>query len=131
MSRRIQVAGVAFVLLLGCSGADESVREAAETVLTLQSGTVNELRNKRGSGPFTTYDVPPDEMLEVLDRAARKARNDVGEPVQAVFVYENAREVVAKERSGDAAGAKAAWQAYLDAHPNGRHARMVKRKLER
>lgn len=88
------------VLLGSAACVDERVQETAETVLTLQSGTISELRNRRGSGPFTTYEVPPDEMLEILEAAARRARNDVGEPVQAVFVYEDAREVVAKERSG-------------------------------
>ena len=88
------------LLLAACSGVDDSVVESAETVLTLQSGTINELRQKRGTGPYKTYPYPPDEMLTILETAARKARNDIGEPVQAVFVYELAREVVAKERSG-------------------------------
>ena len=97
---RVPIALLVALLLAACSGMDESVRESAETVLTLQSGTMNELRARRGSGPYTTYPYPPDEMLAILEAAARKARNDVGEPVQAVFVYEDAREVVAKERSG-------------------------------
>lgn len=86
------------VLLAGC--ANERVGEAAETVLTLQSGTINELRNRRGSGPYVTYPFAPDEMLGILENAARRAHNAAGEPVQAVFVYEGAREVVAKERAG-------------------------------
>ena len=101
MTRALPV--ILLVLACGlpaCSGVDDSVTEAAETVLTLQSGTISELRNKRGTGPFETYPFPPDEMLTILEAAARKARNDVGEPVQAVFVYEDAREVIAKERAG-------------------------------
>ena len=38
------------LLLAACSGVDDSVVESAETVLTLQSGTINELRQKRGIG---------------------------------------------------------------------------------
>lgn len=98
---RVLTGVVLAAVLSACSGVDESVRESAETVLTFQSGTISSLRDKRGTGPYTTYPYAPDEMLTILEAAARKARNDVGEPVQAVFVYENAREVVAKERGGE------------------------------
>lgn len=101
MSRGVRtLVGLLLALTAACSGVDESVRESAETVLTLQSGTISELRGRRGRGPFTTYPYPPDEMLVIVEAAARKARNGAGEPVQAVFVYEDAREVVAKERPG-------------------------------
>ena len=93
------------ILLLGaCSGIDESVRDSAETVLTLRSGTMTDLRRQTGSGPYTRYDVPPDEMLDVLAEAARKARGKGGRPVSAIFVSEFRREVVAKERPPDEAG---------------------------
>ena len=100
MRCRGPIACVLLLLGVGCSNVDESVRETAETVLTFQSGTISELRDRRGSGPYTTYPYPPDEMLLIVEAAARKARNAAGEPVQAVFVYEDAREVVAKERPG-------------------------------
>ena len=52
-------------LLAACVSDD--VKETAETVLTLQSGTVSELRDRRGNGPFTTYDLAPDAMLGVVE----------------------------------------------------------------
>ena len=91
---------LASLLLLGLSGCvSDQVKETAETVLTLQGGTISELRERRGSGPFTTYDVAPDVMLSVLERAAGRARDAAGEPVKAVFVSTARREVVAKERA--------------------------------
>ncbi len=85
--------------LAGC--VSDRVREAAETVLTLQSGTISELRDRRGSGPYRTYPFARDEMLTIVETAARKARGAGGDPVRAVFVYERAGEVIAKERSAE------------------------------
>lgn len=94
---------VSAYLLAACSGVDEQVRDTAETVLTLRSGTMSDLRRRTGSGPFTTYAVPPAEMLDVLEEAARQARGRGGRPVKAIFVSELRREVVAKERPPDEA----------------------------
>ena len=54
---------------------DDLVMAASDrfTIFTLQSGTVSELRDRRGTGPFLTYDVPPAEPLGVVEEAARKA----------------------------------------------------------
>ena len=79
------------------------VTEVAENVLTLQRGTMSELRTRRGQGPFVTYEVAPEEMLEVLEQAARMARGAGGRPVSAVFVSKLRREVVAKERTAEQA----------------------------
>lgn len=87
--------------LAGCLSDD--ALKTAETVLTLQSGTMSELRNMRGQGPFRTYDVAPDVMLGVVEEAARMARIRGDEPVRAIFVSERKGEVVAKEREGEAA----------------------------
>lgn len=103
------------VLLGACSGIDESVRDSAETVLTLRSGTMSDLRRQTGSGPYTRYDVPPDEMLDVLAEAARKARGKGGRPVSAIFVSEFRREVVAKERPPDEAGDDGYGKPFLSA----------------
>jgi hypothetical protein len=108
MSARISsvaILGLAVLLASGLSAGcvSDKVGSAIETVATLQSGTISELRDKRGSGPFQTYEIAPDAMLEVVEQAARKARGAGGAPVQAVFVYENGREVVAKERTLDEA----------------------------
>ncbi len=84
--------------LAGCLSDD--VTETAETVLTLQSGTISELRERRGTGPFTTYPYAPDMMLRMVEQAAGMARNEDGEPVRAIFVSELRHEVIAKEREG-------------------------------
>jgi len=91
------------VLLGACSALDESVRDSAETVLTLRSGTMTDLRRQTGSGPYTRYELPPEEMLDVVAEAARRARGKGDRPVSAIFVSEFRREVVAKERSPDEA----------------------------
>ena len=91
------------VLCSACSGIDEQVRDSAETVLTLRSGTLTDLRRQTGSGPYTRYELPPEEMLDVVAEAARKARGKGDRPVSAIFVSEFRREVVAKERPPDEA----------------------------
>ena len=93
-------AGFALLLLAGC--VSKEVGEVAENVLTLQGGTISELRDRRGTGPFTTYEVAPAKMLAVIERACRKARGLGGRPVIAVFVSERYREVIAKERTAEA-----------------------------
>jgi len=102
-------------LLVGCMGQDrgdieesggglsKDVKETIVSVVTLQGGTMSELRNRRGTGPFTTFDRSPDEMVEILERAARKARGLGNEPVRAIFVSENLRSVIAKERMAEEA----------------------------
>jgi hypothetical protein len=98
-------AWAAFVLLPLALGAcaDPLVGEAAGNVLTLQTGTMTELRGRRGQGPFRAYDVPPREMVEVLGEAVRKARGLGGEPVTAIWVKPRRGEVYAKERTADLA----------------------------
>ncbi len=96
---RVPLALLSAFLLVGC--VSDEVMESAETVLTLQSGTMSELREKRGTGPFRTYDLPPATMLGVVEEAARRAVDEAGEPVRAVFVSERKGEVVAKERGGE------------------------------
>jgi len=98
---RVLLACLLLSALTGC--VSDEVKETAKTVLTLQGGTVSELRDRRGSGPFTTYDVAPGEMLGIVERAARRARNKDGEPVRAVFVSAARGEVVAKEREDELA----------------------------
>ena len=88
-------------LLGGCSGLDDNVKDSAETVLTLRSGTMSDLRQRVGQGPFRTYEIPPDEMLEILEEAVGEARGRGDRPIRAVFVSENRRQVVAKEREGE------------------------------
>lgn len=83
----------------GCTTNDthEMVGEIAVNVLTLQTGTTSELRDLRGTGPFTTYDVPPEEMLEVLTAAMRRAAGPDGPPYVEVYPSRRYGEVVAKE----------------------------------
>jgi len=89
--------------LAGCSGVSDQVKDSAEHVLTLRQGTMTDLRRRVGTGPYRVYEVAPDEMLGVLEDAARKARGKGGRPVSAVFVSEFRREIVAKERAPDEA----------------------------
>lgn len=79
---------------VACSSATgKTVQEIAVNVLTLQSGVVSELRDMRGTGPFLVYDVPPDEMMGIVEAVLRTK-------VVAVFPNTRAYEVVAKERLG-------------------------------
>lgn len=88
-------------LALACPACvSKEVQASAETVLSLRSGTMSDLRQRRGQGPFTRYDVPPGRMLEILEAAVRRARGSGGQPVRAIFVSPARGEVVAKERSG-------------------------------
>lgn len=92
---------LAFLLLLGATGgcADPLAEEAVTNVLTLQSGTMSELRARRGTGPFREYGLAPDVMAEVLGEALRKARGVGGEPLAAIWVKPHRGEVYAKERT--------------------------------
>ena len=96
---RVALVSLAALLLTAC--VSDEVKETAETVLTLQSGTMSELRQKRGTGPFTFYHQRPADMLRYVERAARMARDEAGEPVRAIFVSHRRGEVVAKERAGE------------------------------
>ena len=77
----------------GCGSMSPDTKETIENVLTLQQGTVTNVRELRGRGPFREYAVPPAEMLDLATRVL-KAR------VPAVFPNPRALEVVAKERIG-------------------------------
>ncbi len=102
-ARALALAG--FLLLDGCLLAgctvSEDVRKSARDVVTLRSGTVNELRALRGSGPFTRYELAPEALVEVAAAACRKARGLRGKPVTAVEVSPRYGEVTAKERAYD------------------------------
>jgi len=78
---------------------DDDTKEAIENVVTLQQGTISELKAKRGQGPFRTYDVSPVRLLAAVETAARRMKGLGGLPVTAVFVSERRMEVVAKERA--------------------------------
>ena len=106
----VGVANLSTATLVACGGGPsgggtgDMVGETLETVFTLQSGTVGELRDRRGSGPFREYDVDPEEMLFVVEGAVGRARGAGDTPVSAVFVSKRYREVIAKERSPSDAG---------------------------
>ena len=94
----VLAAGLA-LLLGGCSetGTAKEVREIAENVVTLQTGTTSELRDRRGTGPFRTYDMAPDEMVEVLEAALKRAGGRGEPPWVKVYASKRYREVVGKE----------------------------------
>ncbi len=89
--------------LAGCSGAglSDNVKDTVANVVTLQRGTISELKDLRGTGPFQTYDLAPSELLLVVRDAAAFARGAGDVPVSAIFVSERRGEVVAKERAGE------------------------------
>ncbi len=89
---------VSLVAVCGCSGISDNTREIIANVKSLRFGSMTQLRERRDTGPFRTYAVAPRAMLDILERAARKARGEGGKPVKAVFVSERKLEVVAKER---------------------------------
>jgi len=101
VSRDRRLRAIVLALVVACvaagpacsSGTGKTVQEVAVNVLTLQSGTVSELRDLRGTGPFLAYDVPPDEMMGIVEAVLRTK-------VVAVFPNPRAFEVVAKERLG-------------------------------
>ncbi len=71
----------------------------AVNVLTLRQGTVSDLRDLRGTGPFRRYDVSPDHLLHVVETAAHEARGAGGHRVEGVWASERRLEVIAKERA--------------------------------
>lgn len=93
------------LLLAACASDDttDEIKEVAENVVTLQSGTITELRELRGQGPFRRYEQPPDVMLEVVEEAIGHARGMGGHPVAGVYVSKRRGEVIAKEREPDKA----------------------------
>ena len=88
----LAAAGCASSSSSGTSTGD-SVKEIAVNVLTLQTGAVTQIRERRGDGPFRDYAVPPAEMLDLATEVLR-------EKVAAVFPNPRAGEVIAKERKG-------------------------------
>ena len=94
------VVGLAVLLLAACASDDstEQIKEVATNVVTLQSGTMSELRERRGQGPFRRYEESPETMLEVVEEAMGSARGLGGHEVAGVFVSRRRLEVIAKER---------------------------------
>ncbi len=136
---RLMSAAAGLILTTACSGLSDTAQETLVNVVTLQRGTISELRTRRGSGPFRTYARSPDVMLEVVHRAAQKARGPDGRPVQAVFMSEERREIIAKERSledatddGYAKPFRSAMIAFVHAVPGQpTHARVEVHAMER
>ena len=95
MTRHVRPAAALVILAAAAcsSSTGDSVKEVATNVLTLQSGAVEQLREKRGTGPFRDYAVPPSEMLDLVTDVLKSK-------VVAVFPNPHAGEVVAKERKG-------------------------------
>lgn len=91
---------LAAVLLVACASDDstDQIKEVAVNVVTLQSGTMTELRERRNQGPFRRYAEPPDVMLEIVEDAVRRARGKGGRKVEGVWVSKRRLEVIAKER---------------------------------
>ena len=102
MTRRARALAAALLLpaVAACSSSSsggsttgDTVKEIAVNVLTLQSGTVTAIRERRGEGPFRDYAVPPAEMLDLATEVLQAK-------VAAVFPNPHAGEVIAKERKG-------------------------------
>jgi len=72
---------------------DSAAVKAAKTVLTLQTGTMTELKETRDTGPYRDYDVPPGEMIDLVADVLRTK-------VVAVFPEPRFGQVIAKERAG-------------------------------
>jgi len=83
----------ALALALAACKADDTVKQTVKDVLSLKTGTVSDLKSRRGLGPFREYPVPPAEMLDLVAEA-------ISTKVVAVFPDPRAGEVVAKERVG-------------------------------
>ncbi len=80
--------------VVGCSASSaKTLGEVAGTVFTLQSGTVSDLKALRDTGPYRDYDVPPAEMMTLVEGVLRSK-------VVAVFPEPMQQVVVAKERHG-------------------------------
>lgn len=87
------------VLASGCTGgtSTENLEEIAVNVVTLQSGTTTDLRERRNQGPFVTYEVSPEGMLLVLETAMKQAGGEASWPYVEVYVSKRYGEVLAKE----------------------------------
>jgi hypothetical protein len=85
----------ALVAASACSseGSSKTIKEVAETVFTLQRGTMTDLKESFGTGPFRDYAVPPAEMIDLV-AAVLKTK------VAAVCVEPRFGQVIAKERAG-------------------------------
>ena len=96
---RVVVLTLAVFPVAGCgeTGTAKQVREIAVNVVTLQTGTTSELRDRRGTGPFHEYAVAPDGMVQVLEDAMRRAAGDGKPPWVEVYASKRYGEVVAKE----------------------------------
>lgn len=91
----VPLAAFGVLLVATVPACSKDVRETAKTVLSLQDGSMTALRERRGSGPFRTYAVPPGEMLRIVESVLR-ARTF------AVFAEPRRGEVCGKEREGAA-----------------------------
>jgi len=88
----------AAVLACAREGPSKQVEEIGTTVLTLQTGTVHALRERRGTGPTTRYEVGPERLVGVVARAARRLADPAGRSVVEAYPSPRSLEVVAKER---------------------------------
>jgi hypothetical protein len=80
--------------LAGCSAESrKNVKDVAGNLLTLKTGTMSDLEEERGTGPFTDYAVPPEEMVDLVAAVLRTK-------VRAVFPTKGSLSVYAKERTG-------------------------------
>jgi hypothetical protein len=117
----VLVPGLASACAGGGGGDSEMVEEVAVGLVTLQGGTISELKERRGRGPFRRYDLPPDALLQVVAEAAGRARGPDGRPLRTVWIRRRSMEVVAKEPAPDAKGAGYAepWRSAMVAmvHP--------------
>jgi hypothetical protein len=104
----VAVLAVAAALLGGCSSMSDDTKEAVQNVLTLEMGAVSDARACRGMGPFRDYAVAPEEMLGLVEGALLTK-------TPAVFVNQDAREVVAKERCEGLAASDAYGDDWLSA----------------
>ena len=95
---RAFVAIALLVTLSACKGGvSKDTEKAIENVVTLRSGTVSDLHEQYGTGPFRDYAVPPAEMLGIVTAVLKTF-------VPAVFENDRTMSVIAKERKG-----KEAW----------------------
>jgi hypothetical protein len=78
----------------GCAeGPSENTKKAVENVVTLRFGTVSDLHELVGTGPFLDLPLAPARMLPLVTAILRTK-------VPAVFENERTMTVIAKERRG-------------------------------
>lgn len=75
------------------SSTEALAKDALVNLVTLQTGTITEIDQRRGTGPFKTYPLSVPKMMEVVTAVLKTQ-------VPAVFPCPNARKVIAKERKG-------------------------------